>query len=88
MALKATDEPRLMSESRTVTRKVIMTELRGMFQPGLTNETKSENGRPLSRAKDHVWRDTVATVLISAEVMLIIRMAVKTDAPALLLVTL
>ena len=40
---------------------------------------KPENGRPLSRANDHVWRDTVATVLIQAEVMLTIRMAVMTE---------
>ena len=49
---------------------------------------KDENGRPLSPAKDHVCRETVATGLMQAEVMLTIMMAVMIDVPALLLVTL
>jgi hypothetical protein len=36
MALNATVEPMLMSERRQVMTKVIRTELRGIFQPGLT----------------------------------------------------
>lgn len=36
MALKATALPMLMSERRAVIKKVRMTALTGMFQPGLT----------------------------------------------------
>lgn len=35
MALRATEEPMLMRERRTVTRKERRTALRGMFQVGL-----------------------------------------------------
>lgn len=54
----------------------------------VTYDTKLENGSPLSRAKDHVWRDVVATVLMQAEVMLAMRIAVITEVPALLFVAL
>jgi len=47
-----------------------------------------EKGSPLSRANDHVCRETVATVLIQAEVMLTIKIAVMMHVPALLCVTL
>jgi len=57
-------------------------------KPVLTYAKKDENGNPLSLAKDQVWRDAVATVLMQAEVILIMRMAVMTDAPARLLVAL
>jgi|HubBroStandDraft_4_1064222.scaffolds.fasta_scaffold1692378_2 hypothetical protein len=43
---------------------------------------KLENGRPLSRAKDHVCLETVATVLIQADVMLTMMTAVIIEAPA------
>lgn len=36
MALKATVDPMLMSESRIVTMRDTRTALRGMFQPGVT----------------------------------------------------
>ena len=36
MALKATVEPMLMSERRTVKAREMSTAFRGMFQPGLT----------------------------------------------------
>lgn len=36
MALKATVEPMLMSDSRQVMANVIITALSGMFHPGLT----------------------------------------------------
>jgi hypothetical protein len=36
MALNATVEPMLIRERRVVMRKVRTTELRGIFQPGLT----------------------------------------------------
>lgn len=58
------------------------------FGETLTYETKDENGNPWSRAKDQVWRDTVATVLMQAEVILTMRIAVMIDVPAWLLVTL
>lgn len=48
----------------------------------LTCAMKPENGNPLSLAKDQVWRDTVATVLMQAEVMLTMRMEVIIDVPA------
>ena len=38
MALNATVEPMLIRDRRVVMRKVIRTELRGIFQPGLTCE--------------------------------------------------
>lgn len=43
MALKATLEPMLIKERRVVTRSEIITEFRGIFQPGLTcrNEMSS-----------------------------------------------
>jgi len=88
MAWKAVTEPMLIRERRAVIKNVSRTELSGMFQPGLTVEMKDEKGRPPSRANDHVWRDTVATVLIQAEVMLTMMMAVMMDVPALLPVTL
>ena len=47
----------------------------------LTYAMKDEKGSPLSRAKDHVCRDTVATVLMQAEVILTMRMAVIIDVP-------
>jgi hypothetical protein len=43
-----------------------------------------EKGSPPSLAKDQVWRDTVATVLIHADVMLTMRIAVIIDVAALL----
>ena len=49
---------------------------------------KPENGNPLSRANDQVCRDTVATVLMQADVMLTITTAVIIAAPALLFVEL
>lgn len=48
----------------------------------LTYEMMEEKGSPWSRAKDQVWRDTVATVLMQAEVILTMRMAVMIDVPA------
>lgn len=48
----------------------------------LTCEMKPENGNPLSLAKDQVCRDTVATVLMQAEVILTMRMEVIIDVPA------
>ncbi len=54
----------------------------------LTCAMNEENGRPLSLAKDQVWRDTVATVLMQAEVMLTMIMAVMIEVPALLCVAL
>jgi hypothetical protein len=54
----------------------------------LTCEMNEENGNPLSRAKDHVCRDTVACVLITDDVIVTMRIAVMTDAPAWLLVPL
>lgn len=47
----------------------------------LTCAINEEKGNPLSRAKDQVWRDAVATVLMLADVMLTIRMAVMNDVP-------
>lgn len=54
----------------------------------LTYEMKEEKGNPLSRAKDQVWRDAVAAVLIHAEVMLKMRTQVMIDVPTLLCVAL
>jgi len=88
MALNATVEPILIKDRRVVIVKVSRTALSGIFQPGLTYEIKEEKGSPLSRAKDQVWRDAVATVLIQAEVILTMRIAVMIDAPVLLWVTL
>ena len=82
MALKATVEPMLIRDKRQVMVKVIMTALRGMFQPGFTCVIILEKGRPLSRAKAQVCRLTVATVEMQAEVMLIIIRAVRIEAPA------
>jgi hypothetical protein len=47
-----------------------------------------EKGSPLSRAKDQVWRDTVATVLMQAEVILTIRIDVMIDVATVLCVAL
>ena len=88
MARNAVVEPMLMRDNRHVITKVARTELSGMFQPGLTVLKKLENGRPPSRAKDQVWRDTVATVEIHAEVILIMTSAARIEAAAWLLVTL
>lgn len=54
IALNAVVEPMLINDSRHVIVKVISTEFKGMFQPGLTWEMTPENGRPLSRAKAQV----------------------------------
>jgi hypothetical protein len=37
---------------------------------------------PLSRAKDHSWRDDVATSLIAAEIIMVVMIATITVAPA------
>lgn len=52
------------------------------FEKEHTCAMNEENGNPLSRAKDHVCRDTVASVLITDDVTVTIRMAVMMDAPA------
>lgn len=108
MALNATVDPMLMRDKSVVIVKVMRTEFKGIFQPGLTYEVmdmlvqyaegnsrerltypmNEEKGSPLSRAKDQVWRETVATVLIQADVMFTIRIAVMIEVPALLCVTL
>lgn len=54
----------------------------------LTWEITDEKGRPWSRAKDHVCRETVATVLMQADVMLTIKIEVMMIVPALLCVAL
>lgn len=48
----------------------------------LTYPMMEENGSPWSLAKAQVWRDTVATVLMHAEVILTIRIAVMMEVPA------
>lgn len=53
---------------------------------GLTVERNFENGRPWSRANAHVWRDADARKPKVAQITRVMRIAVMTEAPALLLV--
>ena len=82
MALNAVVEPMLMSDRRQVISHVSSTALRGIFQPGLTCPMKLANGKPPSRAKDHDCRETVASVLMTEDVIVTTMMAVMMDAPA------
>jgi hypothetical protein len=88
IALKAVVDPMLISDKRHVIRNVSSTEFNGIFQPGRTCDIVPEKGRPLSRAKAQVWRETVATVEMQAEVILTMIKAVSIDAPAYELVEL
>lgn len=81
IALKAAVEPMLMSERREVKTNVIRTAFRGMFQPGLTLPTNLAKGKPPSRANDQVWRETVARVLMTEDVTLMMMTAIMTDVP-------
>jgi hypothetical protein len=55
---------------------------------GRTYPKKSEKGRPRSRAKDHNWRDAVATSVIVLAVRVRTRMAVIVFVPGKLSVAL
>src|SRR5271154_3135535 len=57
MALNATLDPILIRLSRMVIRQVTPTALAGTCSVGWTYAIHDENGRPLSRAKAHVWRE-------------------------------
>ena len=57
LALKATSDPILMSESATVTKQVTVTAFDGTDSLILTLPIHSLNGKPSSLAKAHVCRD-------------------------------
>ena len=84
MALRATEEPRLMSAMTIPKPRDTQRALRGMFQPGFTRRRLREKGNPSSRAKAQIWRDAVATSLTTAEIRVIIIMAAMMAVPALL----
>lgn len=56
IALKAALEPRLIKDSRTVHTNVNSVALTGTCTLGFIFEIQPENGKPLSRAKDHACR--------------------------------
>lgn len=57
LALKATSDPMLMSDSATVMMQVTVTALAGTCSFGSTLPIHPLNGNPLSRAKAHVCRE-------------------------------
>ena len=73
----------LIRDRRHVIVKVIKTELRGMFQPGLTCATNVENGSPLSLAKAQTRRDTEANMFKSEIMKMITCISTKIVAPVL-----
>lgn len=64
MAFNAVVDPRLMQASKDVTASDTNTDRTGRFQPGGTTDSHADPGRPESRAKDHSWREAVATSLM------------------------
>lgn len=57
IALNATSEPMLMRESAMVMRQVMVTALEGTSSLRSTWPVQLLKGRPLSRAKAHIWRE-------------------------------
>ena len=51
----------LISDKRLLRRTDTNTARSGMFDPGVMCDRYFEKGTPLSRAKDHSWREAVAT---------------------------
>lgn len=67
MALKASVEPMLINDRRSVTKVVNRTALTGILDLGLTVENHAENGSALSRAKAKVCREHVAKILMALQ---------------------
>jgi hypothetical protein len=97
MAFKAVESPRLMQASIELTTTETKTARTGTFHPGvtllvsqihvlmqiqLTRDSQFEPGKPLSRAKDQICLDAVATSLMQQETSNIMTIAVMTLVPA------
>lgn len=82
MALNATVLPMLINESKQVMSKVSRTEFSGILQPGMTCAMKGENGIALSLPNDHNCRETVATVDMQEDVIVVMMIATMIEAPA------
>jgi len=66
MALNAADEPILMSANKAPMMQERIIALTGIFRLGSILEIHLEKGRPLSRAKEKVWRavDTLKRMVL------------------------
>jgi hypothetical protein len=64
-ALKAVEEPILMSASKQQTPPTNRSELMGILSVGWTYENVFENGKPLSRENAHASLETDAKILKS-----------------------
>jgi hypothetical protein len=97
MAFKAVESPRLMQASKELTTTETKTARTGTFHPGvtllvsqiqvliqiqLTCDSQFEPGKPLSRAKDQICLDAVATSLMQQETSNIMTIAVMALVPA------
>jgi len=61
MMLNAVVLPIMIRATKQVTTRVTYMLFAGTPDPGRTLERKSWNGRPLSLAKENIWRDDVVT---------------------------
>jgi hypothetical protein len=82
MALKAVLEPILIKERRQLMTHDNMIALTGIMRLGSIFEIHFENGRPLSRAKAHVWREVDALNMILLNITGNMMIAVKPFTPA------
>jgi hypothetical protein len=81
--LNATVLPMLIRESLTAILKDTRTLLRGMSQPGRTQDRKALKGTPWSRAKAKSWREHVATLLTHLNTAMIVVIDARAVAPGM-----